>query len=853
MSEFLRRIRYILNRRRHDEELDQDMEFHLEMAARDGGVVDFGDPLRLREQSRDAWGWTWIDRLGQDLRYAIRQMRGAPGFTLAAVFTLAIGIGINVAAFGFFNLVMLKPLPVRDPDTLLRFHRISPRNYASDVPYPAMRFYREHTRSLSAVLALDVAAVTMEGEDKPLHAHFVTANYFEELGGTARFGRLLVEAVDGAPGTDAVAVLGHEFWLRHFGGDPAVAGKTMRLNGRTVIVAGVVSSGFSGFTFRTPDVWLPLHQQPLFVRGSQLLENLSADNDGVDMWGRLRPGVSAKAAGDELRLLTAEWRKLHPNHVWEQERLLCEPGGYAQNAGGRERGTSPSAGLRARLRPVLVMVGALAFLILAVACGNLGSLLLARGVARQREIMIRRSVGAGSGRLIRQLMTESVALALLGAGAGLALGFVVLRTLLIWTGAPAWLDTTPDWRVAGFTAGVGLMAAVLFGLAPALQVVRQRHRAAWTRKFLVTVQVAASCVLLIVAGLLVRALNRAVSGDPGFEYRQVIAIDPRLGMHGYSPGAARSYLEVLRGRLEALPGVESVSIATNPPLGNRRTTVHVDKEGDSFDIHLNRVDPGFLRTMRIPLLRGRDLRAGDRNAVVVSASLARRHWPGQDPLGQELPLGPDLRLIVAGVAGDARALALADPDAVEAYLPVEERDLVSVALLVRAERSVEESTPAVVSIARAADPAITPSVESLKSSHARRIESTGRSALAVAVLGSVALMLSCLGIVGVVAYGVSQRSKEIGIRMALGAKRAHVLAAILGQLATPVAVGLLGGVGGAAALSQVLRRELHGVSNLDPLVYAGAVALFAVTAALSALAPARRALRIDPLRALRHD
>jgi predicted permease len=851
VKEFLLRLHYLLHRGRFDRELSEEMEAHREMAGREGNQ-NFGDPLRLREESREAWGWTWIDRLLQDLRFAARLLARSPGFTLVSVLILAIGIGINVAAFGFFNLLVFKPLPVREPETLLRFHRLAPQNYSSDVAYPAMAFYRENAKTLSAVLALDEGRLMMDGGETPLRAFYVTANFFQELGAGAKYGRLFEPSLDDARGAAPVVVLGHDFWKRNFGGDPSVVGRTIRLGGKPVVVAGVVSGDFSGLTYNAPDVWLPITQQPHFVEGSQLLTSYSPETDGVDMWGRLGPGSNAKAAEEEMKSLTAELRRQHPNDVWENEGLMSEPGGFAQNAGGRSRGNAPSPNLQAKLKPILALIGALALLILAVACGNLGSLLLARGVARQREIMIRTALGAGSGRLVRQLLTESLLLALLGSAAGLLLGVAVLEGMMTWSAAPAWLSLKPDWRVIAFTAAVGLAAALLFGLTPAFQVARQRRNAHSTRKFLISVQVAASCVLLIVAGLLVRALNHAMSGDPGFEYKQVVLIDPPLSFHGYSPAAARAYLDTLQNRLRSVPGVAAVSLAATPPLGNRSSTAKGDKDGRSFDIYLNRVDAEFLRTMKIPLLLGRNLRTGEKDVVVVSDSLACRMWPGEDPLGKQFELD-DRKYPVVGVSGSARALALADPDAVEVYQPIEEGNLPSMAVLVRTSGPVEGLARTLATIARTNDPKVAPAVQTLKSAFARKLEGPEKSALAVTVLGIVALLLACLGITGVVAYEVSQRTKEIGIRMALGAKASHVLTAILRQFSKPVIAGLALGVGCAAALSQILRQQLFGISNLDPVAYLAAVTVFAITAVGAALLPARRALRADPMRSLRQD
>ena len=361
------------------------MAFHREMAAREG-ARDPGNALRLREDAREAWGWMWLDRLSQDLGYAGRMLRKSPGFTVAAVLMLALGIGVNVAVFGFFNLMFLRPLPIRDPDTLLRFDRgtLANSNFADNLPYPEVAFFSQHTRTLSAVLALDFVNVAMEGEDKQLHAHFVTSNFFSELGATATLGRTLDPLRDAAADSDPVVVLGYDFWQRHFGGDPSVIGKTIRLNEKPVRVIGVASPEFSGLGMGQPDLWAPIDELPYVVPGSRVMA-FSDGGPSVEMWGRLQPGLTPGVAEEELSSLAAELRRQHPNEIWDKEILPSTPGGYLRTIGDPHD----------RMYPVFGLVGTLCLLILAVACGNLGSLLLARGVAREREISIRASVGAG--------------------------------------------------------------------------------------------------------------------------------------------------------------------------------------------------------------------------------------------------------------------------------------------------------------------------------------------------------------------------------------------------------------------------------------------------------------------------
>ena len=455
----------------------------------------------------------------------------------------AIGIGATVAAFSSFNMALLRPLPIPSPQEILRFQRQGPDQYWTDVPYPAVAFYREHARTLS-VFSSTTAHLSAEGEEKPAMAFFVTGNFLTELGATPLLGRVF-NVGDEAPGSPPMVVLHHRFWTGRFGADPGIVGKDIRLNGKTAVVVGVVTPGFSGLGGDAPELWALVQQHPYFVQGSPLLTDFSGQrNPGTtNMWGRLRAGVTAPAAEGELMALAAELRRTHPDDVWEGERLRAEPGGYLQSIGSRSRGTGPAPRLQARLYPMFAIVVVLVLLILAVACGNLGSLLLARGAARQREIGLRVALGAGRLRLVRQLLTESLVLALLGSLAGLALGVVVMKAVLVWTDAPPWIDPTPDWRVVTFALGIGGMSALLFGLSPALYVARQRTGRSRGRSVMIAGQVAASCVLLIVAGLLVRAFDRASSQDPGFDYRHTVLIEPWLLQHGYQPARARVWLD----------------------------------------------------------------------------------------------------------------------------------------------------------------------------------------------------------------------------------------------------------------------------------------------------------------------
>lgn len=833
MRELLRRIHYLLNRRRFDDELADEMAFHREMAEKSGGMP-LGDALRLREDSREAWGAMWLDRLGQDLRYAFRSMRTSPGFTTAAVLVLSIGIGATVAAFSAFNMVALRPLPVRDPESILRFGRHAANRSASDVPYPAVAFYREHTRTLSAVFAQTESGLRLEDGERPSSTFFVTANFFDELGAQARLGRLF-NIGDERPDAPATVVLDESFWASHFGSDPSVVGTSVKLNGKDATIIGVVSREFSGLSGDSPAFWALLEHHGYFVHGSQVLTDFSA---GVAMWGRLGPGVSPQQAEAELATLAADLRRQHPRDVWEGEHLLGSPGGAPELLGATA---------------VFTLVGMLVLLILAVACGNLGSLLLARGASRQREMALRSAIGAGQGRLIRQLLTESLALALMGCVGGLALGSLVLKGIMVWTGAPPWLDPTPDWRVVTFAIAIGVLSSVLFGLTPALHVARQKQqRRTVGRTALIGVQVASSCVLLIVAGLLVRAVERAASTDPGFEYEHVIVVEPSLSEHGYTAARARAYIQDLTVRLRAIAGVEDVSVTSTPPLGGLKIMATLQRDGRQLDVFIHQVDPHYLSTMKIALLRGRDLAEGDPSGIVVGESLAQKYWPDQEPLGQLLTIGDDA-LTVVGIAASARSLALGDPDVVEFYRLVPEEDLTRLAMVARTAGPTEDWTSAVSAAANSIDPNVRPQVLLLKKQFDQNVSDFKNGALAVSLLGVIALAVACLGVVGLVSYSVAQRTKEIGIRLALGAESRHILGSLSRQFLGTLIGGLVLGVLGSAGLAQLLRRELYGLSTIDPIAYVSAIGLFLIAVGLAALWPARRALRVNPLVALRCD
>ena len=657
-----------------------------------------------------------MQHLTQDLRYAVRVLRKSPGFTVAAILILAVGIGVNIAAFGFFNLIVLRTLPVRDPGTLLRFQRVAPDRYASVLPYPEMAFFREHSKTLSAVMAWNSARLTIEAEGTPLKAHFVTANLFSELGAVPTVGALLDPARDEGPGATPVVVLSHVFWQRRFDGDPLIAGRSIHLNGKPVTVVGVARIEFSGLSLDSPDVWLPMIQQPYFVDGSKL----------------------PSASSDSSRI------------------------GLAAHQGNRD--------------------------------------------------------SHGPGRKLLARPDERPAADLAAGGRRIA-----------------------GWRRSGGRLVDDPAPGVVRGQQSRSGGVGCRHRRLCPQRRDRRAMAGQAC-----------AEGRPVAGPPQRVGPVTVSAPPYLGARGHTAAQARAYLDTLTSRLRNVPGVESVSLVSTVPFGNKTTTIGAVIDGRPIAVHVNNIDPEFFQTMTIPVLRGRNLMPGDVNAIVISQSFAVAAWSGQEPLGKTFPAG-DIRYTVVGVAANARVTGLQDVDAVECYFLAQPSDRPSMGVLVKTSGPPENVTPTVASIAKAVDPRVLPEIQLMKSAFQQKMQGPQYSALSVSLLAFVALLLACVGIVGLVAYSVSQRTREIGIRMALGASSSHVLTSVLRQFSLPVGGGLLAGVGAAAALSMILRRALFGVSNLDPAAYVAAIGVFALSAGIAALWPARRALKVDPLRALRSE
>ena len=830
MTELYRRICWLLNRRRAERELAEEMSAHLAEAEADGRRNPaFGSTLRHLESTREVWGWTWIDRLFQDLSYALRLLRKSPSFALTALLVLALGVGVNLTAF---RLLLFEITPtVRDPDTLVELARWFPDGSGNTIAWPVLAFYAQHARSFRAVIASHEDSVTF-GETEPgrdpvtVRVNFITASYFAEQAPPLIRGRGLA-AFDESADAEPAVVVSRRFWEYRLAASPSLIGQALRLNGKLVHVAGIMNDPKG----RREDLWMPLAKQPMIVEGSTLLTDWTSPS--VFGVARLNPGITVHAAEEESRLLAVALRQSHPEAVSKDERLAMAP--FSSN----------------RMHPQEILAAAMALtlivLILVVACANLGSLLLARGIARNREIRTRLALGASRNRIVRQLLTESTVLAVAGSIVAWLLSAIALEIFLTANGDPKNWALALDWRIIVATLAVALFAAVAFGLVPALRLTGSAPHGGRARAVFLACQVGASCILLIVSGQLVRSFAKLLILDPGLDYRTTLTLSPGLQAHGYNDDSAQSYFDNLLPRVTAIPGVQSAAVTWLPVWGNI-SSGFID---GGRKVLINRVDAAFFSTLELRLTRGRFFNSAERNVVVVSDSFARWHWPGQDPLGKLLTnISP---ATVIGVVAKGGSFDVQDTDAMAAYYPILPQDFRDASVVVRAFRDPGRLTAPLIAIARTPDPKLRPAYTLLSASYDGAVDQSRRLVSLLSGLGLLATLLAAIGLAGLTGYSVNQRTREIGVRIALGAPRSGVVRAVLRPLAAPIVFGITLGILGAAAVSTVLRHNLSSLRPSDPLAYLTAVVAFLVIIGLAVCIPARRALRIQPAQALRHD
>lgn len=813
-----------------------------------------------------------------DLRYAVRVLRKSPGFTAVAIVALAIGIGANVTIFSIANTFLLRQLPIADPSSAIRVYR----DRDSNSSYLDYADFRDRNRTLDGLAAYQVAFLSLRTDDAPVlvAGEAVTGDYFSVLGLRPALGRLFTAEDTGTPGAAPIAVLRHGYWLSRFGRDPAVLGRTIALNGVPFTVVGV---GPPGYTSALPpyvaDVWVPLAMDPVLRPGrDRLLDRVGAMENSVHMIGRLKPGVTLAQAQADLSSIATALQREYPNS-------------HANRTVTAHRARTLHDGLDQFATMFMTLLMAIVANVLLVACVNLANLLLARGLARRRELAVRQALGVGRGRVIRLLFAESLVIASLGGAAGELLALwvtAVISQFSLPMSMPMVIDVGLDRAVLAFTCGVSIVAALLFGVLPSLHASRgdlvaalksgeplssHAHLQARLRASFIVAQVALSVVLLVAAALVMRSVAGARAVNPGFQIEGVLALTVDLEVRGYNlERGTRLYRDMLE-RVRALPGVTEAGVTQTIPLTLWNFGTAMVKDGDPVPSRERRqadelvygttISPRYLATIGIPLIAGRDFTDDDGPArapvIIVNETTAQRFWPGESAIGKRLrelsggqTVGPSLEVI--GVARNANYGRYGEPPLSYIYRPLAQNYSTSASLLVRSASGSAGMAAAVEREIHRIDADlpvfdINPlSVATSISLLPARIAGT-----LFAVFGGLALLLATIGLYGVMSYLVRQRRREIAVRLALGAERSHVMAVVVSQGMRWAALGLV--VGGAAAVVLVRSAAalLPGVRAFDPLTLVIITGILAATALTACGIPAWRASCVDPLAALRQD
>jgi macrolide transport system ATP-binding/permease protein len=891
MNEFFRRLAHYYHRRQFEEDLDEEMRHHAQLSGR----KQFGNITRWKEESRAMWGWTFFEQLIQDLRYAVRTMRNNRAFTALAALSLALGIGANTAIFSFMDAILLRSLPVKDPESLamlkwrakrpawsgMAIHHSSYNDpgeglTAGIFSYPAFDLFHRNDSVFSSVFAYQGTpgrTVTIHGAASIADGEWVSGDYFRGLGVPPAAGRLISPDDDRA-GAPAVAVLSFSFAQRRFGSPVNAPGQPILIDNIPFTVIGVAPPEFFGTDpAMAPDIFIPLHTSVLLMPDSVFMHPAQWYTDlqfnWLDVMARLRPGVSiaqAQAALAEpfrqLGLAAGQPREDIPT-------LAIQPG-----AGGIE-------GLRREYSKPLYLLMTLVGLILAIACANIANLLLARAASRKREMAVRLSMGAGRLRVVRQLLTESVLLAALGALPGLAIALWGIRflTLLLANGRENFaMHAELNWHVLGLAAGLSLLTGVLFGLAPAIQSTRvdfapalketsqthSRRRLTLSHGLIVS-QVAIALLILVAAGLFVRTLTNLESISLGFNRENVLTFQLNARQAGHKDPEILSYYKNLQDQFSAIPGVRSASLSNLPLIGQGTGFLPVTPKGGTAQgsSRILTVGPDFFATMQIPILRGRPIDSSDRSdsakAAVVNEVFAKKNFGDQDPLGKHLSMRICLEcdIEIAGVSANARYGELREETLPTVYVAYNQGTWGPAGQMTYELRTTGNPSgyiKAVQEIVRQADPRVP--LSEIKTQVAW-IDSTINQQIAFARLSEVfaflALAIAGVGLYGTMSYNVARRINEIGIRMALGARQGRVIRMVLREVLTLIAVGLAIGVPVALATSKFVASFLYGMKPNDPLTLGIALAALIAAALVAAYAPARRASRIDPMSALRHE
>jgi predicted permease len=806
----------------------------------------------------------------EDLRFGFRGLAKHPGFTAVAALSLALGIGANTTIFTFVNAILLRPLPVRDSGKLVSVFTVDPK-IPGDLGCSYLNYndYRDRNHSFSSLLlyATERGDLMRREASQQVYFQIVSANYFQTLGVAPVVGRAFLPQEDTAPGAYPVAVVSHALWQREFGGDPGIAGRSVEVNGQPLRIVGVAPPGFQGVSLLNPaDLWVPTSMYGQMNPGSPWLAQRRALVFGVI--GRLKEGVGTRAAEAEMQALS---------QALEKE--------YSRDNEGRRAKLAPLAAsmINPRTRALLTRSGTVLMivtgLVLLIACANVANLLLSRAVGRGPEIALRLALGAGRGRIVRQLLTESCALALVGGALGLALAswarqflWSVRPPLLSAAALPGQLDT----RVLAFTLSVSLLTGLFFGLAPAwyarrlplVQDLKERagrstvgsggRRMRW---MLVAAEMGLCVIALVGAGLFLRSLQNAQQVDPGFPAGRLAMLAFNFADLRYTPAQGRQLHGRVLEQAASVPGVSAVALSKDPVfhVSVARTIVVEDDPAAQGRLTLaSPVSPNYFRTTGIALLRGRDFTsvdtAGAPRVAIINQTAAARYWPNQDPVGRRFRyLGDSVPVQVIGLARNANYLALGEAPQALIYTPLQQDFGPFAVLVIRTNGDPEAALASVKRAVQALEPRLRLSTDTVRSAILTTLWLQKLAAVLLGSFGLLALLLAAMGIYGVNAYSVQQRVREIGIRMALGATPAGVELLIFREMLRVVLAGLAGGLAVALLGARALRSLLLATSPFDPITFLLAPALLLLVAALASWVPVLWATRIAPAAALREE
>jgi len=803
-----------------------------------------------------------------------------PGFTAVAVLSLALGIGANTTIFSFVNALLLRVPAVEAPGTLLEVWNRPTKGDGGPLgfmplTYPDYAYYRDHNRSFSGFAAFSGDPVPVSwsrtGQGEIVQGLFVSGNFFEVLGVRPRLGRGFLADEEKPPTGRPVVVISHAFWRESLGSDPAILGKTLKLNGAEFTVVGVAPAAFTGILVGLePDFWAPLTAESVLSHGGSMLESRQAS------WlfgiGRLKADVEPAIAHADLVVLSQQLQKAFPESNKEMEAATFP---VALVPGPVRKYVAAFTGL------LMVVVG----MVLLIACANAANLLLAQATARRREMAIRVALGAGRGRLIRQTLTESILLAILGGVLGIALAQWAVPALMALKPAslPLRISVPLDWHVLGFTLLLSFQTGVIFGTAPAFkskasnpvlalkdEVPAGGPRGSVLRSTLVVSQVATCLILLIGAGLCIRSLINAQSIDPGFDAQHVLAGGLNPGSLGYSEAQGRAFYARLLERATALPGVRAAAFAQYLPLTTTSMTLDISLPGRSSHsqqpdiVATADVGPGYFRTMGIPILQGREFTDQDGTAaprgLVINEALARKYWPGETPLGRVLlMMGPEAGgerqpFEVIGVVATGKYRTLSEPGTPFMYRSLLQFYHGNATLIVHAAGDPAQLLGAVRREVQSLDPdAVLTNLVTLRQHMSLPLFPARTAGLLLAAFGLLGLLLAVVGLYGVISFAVSQRTREIGIRMALGAERRDVLKMVVRQGLVLTLMGIAVGLAGAFAGTRVLSSLLYGIHPTDPLTFTLVTLTLVGVAFLASYIPAHRATKVDPMVALRYE